>query len=354
MEIILRYLINALAIVVTFSVVVFVHELGHLITALRAGVEVKAFSLGFGRELFGFTRNGIRYKISAIPLGGYVKMKGEDPSEEDARSEGALMGLSPFKRIGVLASGAFMNFLTGAVIFSAIILLTGMAVPDEKPIIGEVLENSPAAEAGIREGDLVIAVDGEKIERWEDIPRVIGETGEEPVEITLKRDQVEEKITVTPEIDPASGRPMIGITQQYEMVMAGPVRSVAAGFTQTGVMSWMVLRHVYLMITRQLEADVAGPIGIGMHISQAAHAGLEQLFWLIAFISINLGLINLFPIPVLDGGHIIIALVEKVKGAPLKIKTIQAANLIGLAILIALMVYVFYADILRLFTGRGV
>ncbi len=351
MEILLRYILNILAIALTFTVVVFVHELGHLVTAVRAGVKVNAFSLGFGKEIAGFTRKGIRYKLSAIPFGGYVKMKGQDPAEEDAFEEGALMALSPFKRILVLFSGAGMNFLTGAVIFSALIFFTGLIQVVDKPVVGDVFEGRAAYEAGIERGDRILEIDGTPVETWTELTGIISSSEEKPLEFKIERDGFSESIYITPRIDPSSGRAMIGIAPGSETIKAGPFQSVIRGFAFTGVLTWNVLESVYLMITGRLEADIAGPIGIGMHISEAARYGIDRLFWLIALISVNLGLINLFPIPILDGGHIMFALAEKIKGSPLKLKTIQTANLIGLVILGLLIAYVIWSDMLSLYSG---
>ncbi len=346
-----RYIINFLAIALTFTVVVFVHELGHLVTAVKAGVKVKVFSLGFGKELIGFTRKGIRYRISAIPFGGYVTMKGQDPSDEDAREKGALMALSPFKRIGVLFSGAGMNFLTGAVLFSALIFFTGMMQVVDKAVVGDVFEGKPAYTAGIKSGDRILEIDGEPVDTWTDLTDIISSKEEKPVEFKIERGGSVKRMQITPHIDPSAGRAMIGIAPGFETVKAGPLESVVSGFAFTGILSWNIIESVYLMITGRMEADIAGPIGIGMHISEAARYGIDRLLWLIALISVNLGLINLFPIPVLDGGHIMFALAEKVKGSPLKTKTIQTANLIGLVILGMLIAYVIWSDMLSIFTG---
>jgi regulator of sigma E protease len=342
-------MISVLSILITFSIVVFVHELGHFLTAIKLGVKVYAFSLGFGPEVFGFTYKDIRFKLSAIPIGGYVKMKGESPDEEDSRDADALMGLEPLKRIIILVSGAMMNFITGALIFSLLIFFTGIPKFIDKPVIGSVTPESPAFNAGLKPGDKIVDIDGVKVANWHEVTALIGKKGDNPVSLTVERESKQFGITVKPEMNEELGRPLIGIIQSYENVKLGLFRSFWEGTTYTVVLVWRMLVALWLMITGKMAAAVAGPVGIAQIVSKAASQGLSQLFQLIALISVNLGLINLLPIPILDGGHIMFAFFEKIKGAPLDPKKVNIASIIGLAFILTIFLFFTWQDIIRIF-----
>jgi len=342
-------IITALAIVITFSIVVFVHELGHFFTALKYGVKVEVFSLGFGPELLGKTHKGIRYRISAVPLGGYVKLKGENAEDENARENDAFMGIDPLKRIVILAAGAGMNFLTGIIIFFLIIYFTGMPQMVDKPVIGAVGEGTPAQEAGLQGGDRVLSVNGKEVGTWTELSALISESPDKEIKLRVKRDSRVFTVAVKPEMNDQAGRALIGIAASFEVIKLGFFSSLWAGIKYTALLCWRLIAALWLMITGRMAAAIAGPVGIAQVVSQAAGQGLVSLFQLIALISVNLGFINLFPIPILDGGHIIFALIEKIKGAPLDQKKVNIANMVGLAIIMALFIFATWQDILRLF-----
>ncbi|MDA3792267.1 MAG: RIP metalloprotease RseP [Elusimicrobia bacterium] len=343
-------LMSTLAVVFTFSVVVFVHELGHFLVALKTGILVETFSLGFGPEIIGFTRSGIRYKLSAIPLGGYVKMKGEDPDAEGAEDRDSFMGQTPFKRIGVLVAGPLMNFFTGIVIFASIIYLAGMPVITDKPVIGEIMPASPAAAAGIEPGDRIVAVNGEKPGTWTELAELIDAQGAEgEIYFKISRAGKITDIAVAPLYDEDAGRHLIGITALIQMKKAGLLKSITEGAKYTGYICARLVSALYLMITGRMEAAISGPIGIAKIVSQTAAKGMTQFFQLLAFISVNLGFLNLLPIPILDGGHVLIALIEKAKGSPVDPRKVNIANIVGFSLLITLMLFATYKDIVRLF-----
>ncbi|MBN2406487.1 MAG: RIP metalloprotease RseP [Elusimicrobia bacterium] len=341
-------MISAIAIIFTFSVVVFVHELGHFLVALKFGVKVDTFSLGFGPELFGFTHKGIRYRISAVPLGGYVKMKGENMEDEGSKEADAFMGQKPLKRIAILFSGAFMNFLTGMLIFAGVIYTSGIPEMINKPVIGSVTEGSPAYQAGILPGDTVKSVNGIRVRTWQELSLLISKSGS-AVELYIQREDSSFSITVTPRMSEELGRPLIGITAPFKTVRYGLAESLVEGVRYTFLLCWKLLISLWLMVAGKMAAAVAGPIGIGQVITQAAGQGVSQLFQLIALISVNLGFINLFPIPILDGGHILFAVIEMIKGEPLDARKVNVANVIGLSLIVALLIFATWQDLLRIF-----
>ncbi len=342
-------MITALAIILTFSIVVFVHELGHFLVALKIGIKVETFSLGFGPEIIGVTRKGIRYRLSLLPLGGYVKMKGENPVEEGADDKDSFVSQDPLNRLKVLFAGPVMNFLAGALIFSMILYLIGLPRVVDEPKIGGVMENSPALEAGIQDGDKVLSINQEEVSTWEEVTGTIARYSENKINLKIDRDGNIINIAVQAQFMEEHDRKLIGIIPVVEQIKSGFFRAFYEGFKYTGYLTVEILRSLWLMITGRMEAEVAGPVGIGGLISDAAGEGLGHLFQFIAIISINLGMINLFPIPVLDGGHIIFAVIEKIKGSPVDEKKMNIANMIGLALLFSLLIFVTWQDIARIF-----
>ncbi len=342
-------MISLIAIIFTFSVVIFVHELGHFIVALKSGVDVEVFSLGFGREIFGFTRKGVRYRISAVPLGGYVRMKGDTMEDESAGEPGSFLSLDPLRRIPVLISGAAMNYITGALILFLIIYLAGMTQVVDEPVIGGLVEGYPAVEAGFEEGDRILTVDGAGVSTWQELVSMVSERGGEVINFKVDREGEVINIEAAPEYEEASGRGFLGITAPVEEVKLGFFESIVESIRYVFFISLTLLEFLWLMITGRMEADVSGPIGIAHAVSDAARHGLISLFQLIALISVQLGLINLLPVPILDGGHIVLAFAEKVKGSALDPKKIAVANMIGVSLLIALILFATWQDILRVF-----
>ncbi|MFC2091558.1 RIP metalloprotease RseP [Elusimicrobiota bacterium] len=340
---------SVLSIFITFSIVVFVHELGHFVMAIKTGVKVYVFSLGFGPELIGFTRNGIRYRISLIPMGGYVKMKGENPEDDDARADDAFMGLDPLKRLLVIIAGPFMNFVTGMFIFSLIIYLVGLPKFVDKPIIGQVAADSPAYVAGIQSGDVVISVNNKNVSTWHQLSEYIGSSEKGSVNIVIDREGEVLSFDIIPRMDEEIGRVLIGITATFENVKHGLFISLYEGIKYTIVLCLNLLVSLWLMLTGKIAAAVAGPVGIAKLVTQAAGEGTVYLFQWIALISVNLGFINLFPIPILDGGHVVFAVIEKIKGKPIDPKKVNIANVIGLSLILTLLIFVTWKDIVRAF-----
>ena len=346
-------MLTAVAIIFTFGIVVFFHEFGHFLAAKRSGVKVEKFSLGFGPEIIGFTKGGTRYLLSAVPLGGYLKMAGENPEEAREGKPDEFLSQPWYKKIFIVLAGPVMNFVLAILLFSLVVFVWGQPVVKmDEARIGEVTIDSPADKAGLKSGDKIIAIDGTAVTTWEDMSKVIHNKANQPVELKISRQEQELKIKVVPKYDKERKVGLIGIVAPFEMKRMNLLNSLLKGVEQTIDWSVLTLKFLGLMIVGKVKADVSGPVGIGQLISQVASTGLSNLFYLIAIISVNLGLFNLFPIPILDGGHIMFFTYEGISGKPLDVKKVNIAQVIGMSILIAIMIFATYKDFLRIF-GNG-
>ncbi|NPA94139.1 MAG: RIP metalloprotease RseP [Thermodesulfobacteria bacterium] len=340
------------------SGLIFFHELGHFTVARLFGIRVLKFSIGFGPRLWGFVRNGTDYCISAIPLGGFVKMLGELPNEEVPPEERHLsFSHRPvYQRALVVAAGPFANFLLAQIIFFFILLIYGN--PILLPEIGSVRPDSPAARAGLQKGDVFVAVDGMEVKSWEDVSKYIKSSHKEKLHLRIKRGDKILDVYVTPEISTVKNIfgeevkvPLIGVTAsgKIKIEKVNPIRAFVMSFQRT----WQVTKLTWEGFVKIIErvvplSTLGGPIMIAQMAGQEAQQGLLNLFYFMAVLSVNLGILNLLPIPVLDGGHLFFFAIEAIKGSPLSQRQMQLAQQIGLLILGSLMLLVFYNDIARL------
>ena len=346
------------ATVIVLGILIFVHELGHFLVAKRMGVTVLRFSLGFGPKLIGITRGGTEYCISMIPLGGYVKMLGENPEEEVQQADRttAFSEQKVTKRLAIVLAGPLSNFVTAIFIFTFLFAFFG--IPEQAPDVGSVNPGSPAEQAGLQPGDRVLSIDGQPIRTWEDLSGTIEKLGLHPLSLRVKRDDSEFSLTVTPHIEEARNlfgetikRPLIGITIPDTTIVRS-VNPLAAGYYAiahtcrlTGLFFTMVVKLIERIVP--LNA-LGGPILIAQMAGKVAQKGIVDLLNFMAFISVNLAVLNLLPIPVLDGGHVFFFLIEAALGKPLSIKKIEFAQKVGVVALLSLMAVVFYNDIMRL------
>ncbi len=350
-----------LAFAVALGVLVFVHELGHFVVAKRLGVRVLRFSMGFGPIIWARRRGDTEYALSAMPLGGYVKMLGEDDeSEALADPEHAFSTQTPARRAAIVFAGPGMNFVFAFVVYALLFAVIGAEIPSTQPRVGGVSLGTPAERAGLRVGDMIIEVDGRPIATWEELSKsVLGSEGRR-LHLLVERDGRRFPAEVTPELrDNRSlfGEDLgqvyrIGIEASREWLPVGPVRGVAMAAEQTWSVSVVVLKGLGLMVTGRVPLrELGGPIAIARAAGQQAKAGLRYYLSMLAFLSINLGVLNLLPIPVLDGGHLALGAVEAVLRRPLRPRQRELAQQVGLLVLITLMVFVFYNDIHRLVQG---
>ena len=350
---------NIFAFIIVLGVLIFFHEFGHFLIARLFGVGVEKFSLGFGPRLIGKKIGITDYRLSAIPLGGYVKMVGEEP---DAEIDPVDLPLSfthkpVVQRMLIVAAGPVFNILLAILIFFGIFWASGTFIM--KPSIGAVREGSPAAAAGLARGDLITVINGIEINSWDEMAEIINASEGRTLKIAVRRQDSTLDFSIAPEKVPAQNifgekiqRYVIGIEasrESYSKEMS-PVEAFAESLRQ----SYRVIELMVVIIVKLIKGDIStdtlgGPIMIAQMAGDSAKAGVGSLIFFIALISINLAVINLLPIPVLDGGHLLFFLIEAIKGSPVSIKVREVAQQIGLFILILLMILVFYNDIHRIF-----
>jgi regulator of sigma E protease len=353
------------------TIVVFFHELGHFVVARWAGVRVLTFSLGFGPELIGFNdRRGTRWKISAVPLGGYVKFFG-DESEASTPSASSLAAMSAedrkvsfhhqkvFPRAAIVAAGPIANFLLAIVIFAG--LFTFFGKPNASARVDQVQTDSAAAAAGFKPGDIVEAIDGEKIDTFLDMQRIVSTRAGETLAFTVKRGDSSITLRGTPALkevkDNFGNTHRIGIlgitraTTEDDVLTqkVDPFTAVWLGVKETWFVIDRTLAYIGgVFVGREGADQVGGPIRIAQISGQVASIGLAALFHLAAVLSVSIGLLNLFPVPLLDGGHLLFYTLELVRGRPLSERAQELGFKIGLALVLMLMIFATYNDILHL------
>ena len=334
------------ATIFVFGLLVFVHELGHFITAKMTGMRVSEFAIGFGPKLLWKRWGETEYSLRIIPLGGYNKIDGMDPEEElDERS---FCRKPVWARAVVIAAGSVMNFILPVILFTVIFLSNGIENVSDKPVIGALIPGKPAMQSGLNPGDKVLSVNGSAVESWRQVVEKIRLTKDSLVLELQTKDGVTRKVTMFPEVDNKSGRPVIGIVPVIDRQYPGFFEAVSLSVKQTYVIAGRMLVGLGQMFTGQAEADIAGPIGVAQMAGQMAQLGFTPLLQFAAFLSINLGLINLFPVPVLDGGHIVTLLVEAIRRKPLNPTQIRYTQMVGMTLLLLLMLLATFKDLIRL------
>ncbi|WP_368654849.1 RIP metalloprotease RseP [Ornithinibacillus sp. 4-3] len=414
-----------IAFIFMFGLLVFVHEFGHLILAKRTGMLAREFAIGFGPKIFSFTKNETLYTIRLLPLGGYVRVAGEDPEiielkpghhvglefdengkvakiivnnkskhpnariieieKVDLNHELMIEGyeidepsellrfevkrdaffvmdetetqIAPYdrqfasksvgQRAAQLFAGPFMNFLLAIVIF--IILGVAYGVPSEQAIIGEVVDDSPAAEAGFQSGDKVIQIDDQAITTWEEFTTIVRESPEEELQMTVERDGQQENLLVIPQAETAENITFgqVGVQLAFEKSLW---KSLTNGVSQTYETTKLILTNLFMLVTGQLSIEMlSGPVGIYDVTDQVVQTGLHNFLMWTAMLSINLGIINLIPLPALDGGRLLFIGIEAVRGKPIDPQKEGMVHFFGFALLMLLMIIVTWNDIQRLF-----
>lgn len=356
----ISFLIGALGVAFAFGLVIFVHEFGHFIVAKKTGVKVDRFSFGLGPEMFGFQWGETRYCVAWIPLGGEVRMAGEmEPGGEPKtdRDPREFFAKPWYKRIPIVLAGPAMNYVLAFALFALVFLAYGNPRLSTEPVIGELAEGYPARTAGLNAGDRILSVDGAAVVTWESLATVIHASAEKTLTLSVERGAGEGKqsltIAVTPRRDPVSGRGLIGVTPTTVFGPVGFFESFRLGAEQTVYWSLHTLDYLKERIVRREKPELSGPVGIASVISKSARSGLQDYIFLIAIISLSIGFFNLFPIPMLDGGHLMFYLYEGIFRRPAGRRVVMAANMLGLSVLLGIFVFATYSDIQRIRAARS-
>jgi regulator of sigma E protease len=359
------FLVYVPSFLVLLTVLVFVHEFGHYWVARRCGVRVEVFSIGFGPELFGWNdKANTRWKVSAVPLGGYVKMFGEGAYSgggaggtplTDAERAVSFSHKSLARRAAIVFAGPAANYIFAVIVLAGLFMTIGQ--PYTPATVGTVMEGSAAEEAGILPGDEFLFVDGTKVELFRDVQRIIVLRPEEPLDLVLLRDGKEIELTVTPkasEHTDVSGNKsrigLLGVTQRAgEYIKSGPLDAVWDAAKETVNLTVDTLTAVGQIFAGKRTLDeLGGPVRIGQLSGDTARHGIIPFISFMALLSVNLGLINLFPIPMLDGGHLLFYGIEAVRGKPLGERAQEIGFRIGLVVVLGLMLFVTLNDLVNL------
>jgi regulator of sigma E protease len=349
------------------TVLVYVHEWGHYWVARKNGVRVEVFSIGFGPEVYGWTNEaGTRWKISAIPLGGYVKMLGQSdlPSDEEgeqplSEEEQAVsfQNKTLAQRAAIVVAGPLANFIFAIVLFAGLIMTVG--TPRHYAGVGNILPDSAAAEARLEVGDRIIDIDGQEVVWFSDLVRIVSANPGVPLKITVLRGKEELTLAATPKVQKRTDRDgnpveigLLGVRfdpEQAEYERQNPLQAVWLGARQTFALTTNILSYLGEMIVGDRSAEeLGGPLKIAKLSGQMAQGGLDNLIFFMAALSVNLGLINLFPIPLLDGGHLLFMAVEAIRGRPLDERTQEYGFRFGLILVLILMVFATWNDLVDL------
>ncbi len=356
MEVLQSLFMNIIPFVVVLSVLVYFHEMGHYVIARMNGVRVETFSIGFGPEIFGWNnKHGTRWKVSYIPLGGYVSLASEDEVEgtKSSRADsGSMMSKTPWQRIAISLGGPAANYILAIILFTGLYVTVGQKVPLNEVEFGDVAVESPAQKAGLEKGDVLLNIEGVDVMSIGAFQEKVSKSADQPLSFRIRRGEEEQTILVVPESlkdDKSAAKIGVMISPRVEMKIHGIIDAVKYAVVDTWNMTVQTLKYLGQMIAGERSSDgLSGPIGIANVAGQVAQQGVVALIWLGAILSINLGLINLFPVPMLDGGHVVFYIIEIIRGKPLPEKALEFFYRIGFALVMSLILYSTWNDLSRL------
>lgn len=331
-------MLTAIAAIFVFLMVVVIHEFGHFAVAKSVGIKVNEFAIGMGPKLFQKKKGETEYTLRLLPIGGYVKMEGEDESSKDPRS---FNNVSALARIGVVVAGAVMNFLLAIVVLS--IVSYGAGMPTN--IVDETRSGSPAQIAGIISGDTIVGINNNETNTWNKVANSISSSNpNDEIKVQIERNGEYKTIMIKPIVE--DGNTIIGIQPTSEQSITSAVRG---GFEKTGMFLKLMFEFVGMIFQGKVSTnDLSGPVGVVREIGNAAQLGIYNVLYILGFISINLGFFNLLPIPALDGSRIVFLLIELVRGKPIDPNKEGFIHMIGFVLLISLMLLVTYRDIIKI------
>ena len=361
-------LIKVLGAMFVFGLLVSVHELGHFIVAKLTGMRVDEFAIGFGPKILSKRYGETIYTLRLVPLGGFNRIAGMDyeiienldregqrneekriviPDEEDA-GERAYFRRPIWARMAVILAGSVMNFILPVFIFFALFLAQGVATPSPEPIIGTVIADKPAAMAGLKAGDRLLSIDGQPVAQWSDISQKLQGKAERPFKVVYQRDGQELSTTLMPEEDAAANRVIIGITSSANYYHPGILEAAGLAVEREIYVTGAMLTGLVQLVQGTVStAELSGPVGVAQMAGQVAEQGIWPLLGFAAFLSLNLGIVNLLPIPALDGGHFIMLVLEALRGKPMKPAAMYYIQITGIVFIVSLMLFTTFNDLTK-------
>ena len=348
-------LLSLVSFLIVLGVLVIVHEFGHFIVAKLLGVRVEKFSIGFGPRIASIKKADTEYLVSAIPLGGYVKMGGDEPGETITGQKWEFLSRSVSDRFKIIFAGPLLNYILAFMIFSVIFMFGSPTMTTE---VGSLLKGYPAEAQGIKVGDKILAVDGKDVKYWEDMTEIIRKHAEGAMDLSMRRGGQTIEMKIVPTIrktkdifghEATIALIGVGPSQNIEKVRYGFFTSIGMGFNKLLGLTAITYKALWFILIGKmsLKESMTGPIGIFVITGQAAKMGFIYIIHLMGILSASLAIFNVLPFPVLDGGHILFLVIEKVRGKPLPLKTQEAIMNVGIALLILFTVFVFYSDIMK-------
>lgn len=340
-------MLTVLAAIFVFGILITVHEFGHFIVAKLTGMRVEEFAIGFGPCIYHTKDGDTEYSLRLIPLGGYNKIAGMDPDDEPC--DDGFNSKSIPARMAVIIAGAAMNFLLPIILFTGIYMVEGQEKIDNAPVLGRVVEYSAADRAGLKVGDKILTINDKIISDWRSVVTTLRENGENKVSLKIERDGKEQSFSMLPKYDEELKRPLIGISPRIIHQSCGPIEAFKMAIDYTFYVMQYMLDSLKQIVVGKAAADVAGPIGVAQVAGKMAEKGLRPLFGFVALMSINLGVINLLPLPALDGGHFFLLIIEALRGKPLAPVWMSRIQYAGIVLILAITIFSTFRDVTRVF-----
>ena len=342
-------LLTIVSAVFVFGLLVLVHEWGHFITAKMTNMRVDEFAIGFGPKLISWQKGETLYALRAIPLGGFNRIAGMDlDEEENDAGDRAYFKRPIWARMIVILAGSVMNFVLPVILFFLIFLCVGVQTPSTEPIVGAVMANRPAASAGLMAGDRITSINGQTINEWANISEIFKDSAGKPFEVTYLRGDESRHTTVIPVLDESSNRVVIGIQGSVVSQEVSIGEAASLSVEKTWRIFKAMLEALAMLVTKEgASSELSGPIGVAQMAGEVAQHGFIPLLNFAAFLSLNLGIVNLLPVPALDGGHFITLVIEAVRGKQMSKKAMYYIQAVGVVILMSLMIFATFNDITR-------
>jgi regulator of sigma E protease len=344
-------IIQIISVALGFGFLVFIHELGHFLAARACSVRVLTFAFGFGPDLIKYTYKGTKYCIKLIPLGGFCSMAGENPQEVTG-AEDEYLSLKWYKKILISFMGPFSNYILAVFLFIFVFSIWGVDSISKESLIGSVLENKPAAQAGLLKGDRIKSIDGTKIGTWKEMSANLKEKANKQTVFTVERGTYTFDVTMTVEKNPVTGAGIIGMSPFVEKSDVSFFKAVYLGVKVPIDQTVMTVTYLVNKLFSLEKPDLSGPIGIMKAMGDKTKSGIVDYLKFLALISVALGMFNLFPVPMVDGGMIVLFAIEGIIRKQINAKIVQIYNTIGLVFIIGIFIFATYSDLLRLGLGK--